>query len=69
MPKQQAWTPHARRYPIRMEEGGWSPLLAPVPLHSPPHHYLAPVLACACACAAIAVLILTLLHIANGSLW
>jgi hypothetical protein len=68
MAKQQPWTPQA--YPRRMEQGGWSPLLAPLPISSPPHHHLGLLLAFMTACAAIGALIFVWLHFAvNGTLW
>jgi hypothetical protein len=52
----------------RMEQAGWEPLLAPIPILSPPHHRLAPLLAYLFTGAAIAALILVLLHLASASL-
>jgi hypothetical protein len=64
----QPQIPGANTTARRMEQGGWMPLMAPIPIYAPPHHHLGPLLAYLCACAAIVALILVLLQLVNGSL-
>lgn len=60
---------------MRMEQGGWQPVLPPIPMPSPPHRHgasplLIPFLAYISLCAAMAIAILVLLHhIDIGPLW
>ena len=64
----------SRMTPRRMEQGGWHPIMPPIPIHPATHHHspsplLVPLFAYTLLSAAIVAATLVLLHYANGSLW
>jgi hypothetical protein len=73
MAKRQSRTPQVHTTAREMGQAGWQPLLAPLPISSPPHHVTAtpllPLFAYTFACAVVAATILWLFHFVNGSLW